>query len=92
MKVKVNTRSLLWTQIYLLLIVRLISSLISFNPIVYLCDIVTIAIFVIQIKHGLPRQGVVLLFAIEFIYWVISFTMGLSGQHFRLLLNYQESW
>lgn len=79
MKVKVNTRSLLWTQIYLLLIVRLISSLISFNPIVYLCDIVTIAIFVIQIKHGLPRQGVVLLFAIEFIYWVISFTMGLSG-------------
>ena len=79
MKVKVNTRSLLWTQIYLLLIVRLISSLISFNPIVYLCDIVTIAIFVIQIKHGLPRHGVVLLFAIEFIYWVISFTMGLSG-------------
>ena len=72
MKVKVNTRSLLWTQIYLLLIVRLISSLISFNPIVYLCDIVTIAIFVIQIKHGLPRHSVVLLFAIEFIYWVIS--------------------
>lgn len=86
MSLKINTHSLTWTQIYLLLCVRLISNIISINAIVYLCDVVVILLLLLQIKGGnLFKCGLTQIFVIEVIYWLASYVFGLSGSLVALI-------
>ena len=79
-KVKLNTHSMIWLQIYLLICVRLISNIVSNNVIVYLCDIVTIAILVFSLLKSKVRVSRMAVFFIaEAAFWLCSFLFGVSG-------------